>query len=335
MVFPRTVLCIVLLSFFLTLYSQEDSPLFASEEVLELQIHTDIPAIQGDRTTKEVYRSATLICSEGKSIPVEVKVRGNFRKRPDICSFPPLKLKLPLSASRETPFDGQSKLKLVTHCQGDDLVLKEYMVYKTLNLLTPNSFKVRLVKIKYKDISKKEGTQSHFGILLESTKHLVKRLGGSELEKARLEPTSLSEENLAIMSLFHYMIGNTDWDVTLDKNVKIVGFPEEKEPLAIPYDFDMAGVVMAPYSDKYIGAPESRRKFRPVACKRTILEEAIVHFRENKEAIYTLYTSCPYLKKKEVNKALAYFDKFYAILDTQESVEKVFMSQLAEEDLSR
>ncbi|MEM7509736.1 MAG: hypothetical protein AAF388_02310 [Bacteroidota bacterium] len=335
MFFPRTVLCLLFLSFFLGSYAQGESPLFASDEVLELQIHTDIPAIQGDRKGKELYRSATLKCSKEISIPVEVKVRGNFRKRPDICDFPPLKLKLPDSESQQTPFDGQSKLKLVTHCQGDELVLKEYLAYKTLNLLTENSFKVRLVKIKYKDLSKTESTESHYGIILESVKHMAERMGGEEIEEVRLAPEEISEKEMALLCLYNYMIGNTDWDVTLEKNIKIVGFDDQKAPVIVPYDFDMSGAVMAPYSDKYIGSAESRRRFTNLVVTRASMEAAIFYFKEKKSEIFELYQSFSLLKKKESEKILEYYTKFFQLIESPDLVESKIMNLLPGEEMGR
>ena len=40
-------------------------------------------------------------------------------------------------------------------CAGDEYVIREYLVYKLYNLITPLSFKVRLAKLNFENTNKK------------------------------------------------------------------------------------------------------------------------------------------------------------------------------------
>ena len=44
------------------------------------------------------------------------------------------------------------------------------------------------------------------------------------------------------------MIGNTDWGCTYLQNIVLITKDSAKAPFAIPYDFDHAGIVDAPYA---------------------------------------------------------------------------------------
>mgnify|MGYP001280666154 FL=1 len=74
-------------------------------------------------------------------------------------SLPPLILKFNRSKFRGTVFGRFKKLTLITH--GDinsgniPKVINHYLAYKQFSLLSPFSYKVRLVKIVYKDTSKR------------------------------------------------------------------------------------------------------------------------------------------------------------------------------------
>ena len=50
------------------------------------------------------------------------------------------------------------------------------------------------------------------------------------------------------MAVFQFMIGNTDWSVPYLQNIKFITKDSTKAPLTVPYDFDHAGIVSAPYA---------------------------------------------------------------------------------------
>ncbi len=57
------------------------------------------------------------------------------------------------------------------------------------------------------------------------------------------------------MMLFEYMIGNTDFSIWALHNVRIVQKPDAHAAIAVPYDFDLSGLVHAPYAtpDRRLG----------------------------------------------------------------------------------
>jgi hypothetical protein len=73
----------------------------------------------------------------------------------NICSFLPLLLKFSKENVLNTIFQNQDKLKLVLPCKGEKYLVREFYVYRLYNLITYQSFKVRLVKLTFEDLSPK------------------------------------------------------------------------------------------------------------------------------------------------------------------------------------
>jgi len=96
-----------------------------------------------------------------------------------------------------TVFEGQDKLKLVTPCHDSrgsyqEYVLKEYLVYKTLGILTPVANRVRLVEITYEDIEDDYDTRTTIAFLIESAEQMAARNGADLEEWTQLHPAGVS-----------------------------------------------------------------------------------------------------------------------------------------------
>ena len=133
--------------------------LFSSAAILRVSLETELEALKDDRSQESEERPARILVlgSSGDPVvvPLKVRTRGRFGLQKNICSFPSIRLNLEKGQPRRTVFDGQDKLKLVTHCHDWDTfeqnVLEEYLAYRIYNQLTDVSFRVQLVEITYLD----------------------------------------------------------------------------------------------------------------------------------------------------------------------------------------
>jgi len=244
-------------SFSLNGYNQEKNPdydLFKSRHILKVHLTFHIDSLLNNRNVDTIDHLGTLTYfgTGGKStdFSVIVKMRGNFRRNPDNCSFPPLRLGFLTDNSEDTLFRGLEWLKLVTHCQTDStdfeqLILQEYLLYKTYNIISPFSFNVRLLDIKYIDSSGSGTIIQSYGFFIERPKQMAQRNGGELVKTDVMLYKNLDETSLIKLSLFQYMIWNNDWSVPLFHNVKFVKTTSNKLPFPVPYDFDWAGIVSA------------------------------------------------------------------------------------------
>ena len=112
-------------------------PLFADDSILEVTITAPFAQIMKERSDEE-YVAATMqyMTADGMSdnLDIGIRTRGKFRLRGDVCRFAPLRVNFKKKQIRDTVFDGQDKVKLVTHCQNnskryEQTVVSEYIAY--------------------------------------------------------------------------------------------------------------------------------------------------------------------------------------------------------------
>ncbi|MGK7370986.1 MAG: hypothetical protein ACNS64_12295, partial [Candidatus Halalkalibacterium sp. M3_1C_030] len=315
-------------------YLQSKQPgLFDSEEIIELRLEGKVNELLEDRGEDPSYHLMKLHYKEKNSsettLDLRVRVRGNFRRLEENCDNPPLKFNFKKHEAPDSSiFAGQKELKLVVPCDGEKYVLREYFTYKLYNLITDYSFKVRPVRFSYHDTEKNEITDPVYAFLIEDQDLLASRKSATLYDNNNLRPESIEEESYLRMSVFAYLIGNTDWSVQFQHNLKILFLDEEKVFVAVPYDFDLVGLVSSPYAK-----PAEALRLRSVRervyrghCLEDLskLDPILDDFRELKPKIYTLYTGNELLDESYIKSTLKYFDDFYEIIDNRKKRNKEF-----------
>jgi hypothetical protein len=323
-----------LLIFFLVInhvFSQVPG-LFDSDQVMEFTLRGDLKTLFKDRGDDSKYYKATLHYTADQGavdIPIRIKTRGHFRKQSGNCQYPPLQLNFAKSSTpKNSVFSGQDKMKLVTNCQGDQYVINEYLVYKLYNLLTPKSFKARLVSVVFEDTVKNKISEPSYGILLEEEAQMAARNNSVSIEKIGIVPQATQKEVFLKMAVFEYMIGNTDWSVQYQQNIKLITDDSTKSPYTVPYDFDHAGIVGAPYAHP---APElqmsstRQRRYRGY-CVTDMNEfnSTFEVFNQLKADFYKLYDGSELLSTAYQKKTLKFLDQFYEIINDPKKAKQEF-----------
>ena len=306
--------------------------LFDTEELLEITLSGNVKDVLNDR--KEVSQNHPLQLLYKKAdgsemtIPVEVKTRGHFRKMKTNCIYPPLLITFSKTeALQSSLFEGLDKLKLVMPCTGDEYVVKEWLVYKLYNLVTPMSFKTRLVKVTLLDAVTKKPIPPFYGLLLEGEKQMAKRNGLINVER-KIRPEETDRDAFLNMTVFQYLIGNTDWGVQYLQNIKLIAMDSTAVPFTVAYDFDHAGIVNTPYAQPAEELELSsirERRYRGYCIEdMTIFNETIALFNKLKAGIYNVYTSCTLLDDKYVKSTVKFLDDFYKTINDKGSVKRQF-----------
>lgn len=313
-----------------TLYQADQAArgLFSSHTPLELRLEADWDALDGDRGQESPDRPGRILWtdSDGReiSVPIQVRTRGTFRLKRSTCAFPPLRLELSSPGTEGTPFQGQDKIKLVTHCRDRDSyeqnILEEYLAYRTYNLFTDISLRARLARITYLDPSGKGKQVERMAVLLEDEDDMAARLGGMMLEVPAASASSFHQGQASLMYLFQFMIGNTDWSITHFHNVRLMRIGSEYFP--VPYDFDWSGLVDAPYAgpNPVIAhlIDNVRERLYQGACNDAIDYDALfARFRDSREAILALPSSIQGLSDRNQRSAVRYLTQFFEVLDNE------------------
>ncbi len=307
--------------------------LFTTETPVRLLLEADFLALDRDRSRESEEIPGRVIVAGGDGrpveIPVEVKTRGNFRLRPDICSLPPLRLDFPSQEVFGTPFDGQDKLKLVTVCRDrggyDQNLLEEYLAYRLYNLVTDASFRVQRVEITYLDTVGEHAVATRAAFLIEDDEALAARLHGRVLDVPGMPAETLAPRELGLMYLFQYMIGNTDWSTGGGHNMEFVQVGDSI--LAIPYDFDFSGLVDAPYAGPAPSVADQIRSVRDRLYRGYCLESidhpaVLARFQEVRGEMLALVNTLEGLSFASRLRARRYLQEFFEDLGYPHRVEE-------------
>ncbi len=271
------------------------------------------------------------------SLSVSLRARGNFRRK--TCYFAPLKLKFKRSSARASIFEGSEKLKLVLPCLLErytgDYVLKEYLSYQLYEVISPYHFKSRLAEIAlFDDRGRREVDHQFYGFLIEDMDHLCRRYKGQEV-KRRVHP--LQQDGLASVrnAFFEYMIANTDFSTKQLHNQKLLF--AEKRIIPIPYDFDMSGLVNAPYAavtniQNLSGSitQVTDRIYKGYERDRSLLEQVRNEYLHKKPDLLRKLTDLQELfeDKAQYREAHDFLLSFFEILEDDKKFEKEILNRL-------
>ena len=305
----------------------ENAPLFASHEPLRVTLEADIDDLKKNRSKENVREgSLTFPGPDGEPMTVSIKLttRGIFRLDKKNCSFPPLRLDLPKKKVRGTVFDGQNRIKMVAPCNDnrDDhqrYVLLEYLVYRTFSVLTPVSYRVRLLEITFRDTSGRNEDRTKYAFLIEDIDRLAERHLGDESEPDQFHPHNMDDPQAFLVDLFQYMVGNTDFAMPYFHNIKMIRLDGPRF-LVIPYDFDFSGAVEAGYARPREELPIRwvRDRLYRGFCRDHFDGAPIFRlFNERREAIYAMVRGVEQLEEKERDRLLEYYDEFYETINDE------------------
>ncbi len=330
----RSTLLIFLVTFCTCIYTQpafDSVKFFHEEKPLVLKLTTDISNLISGKQ-KDVSQNALFSCKLPDSSELKenitITVRGHMRR--SICNVPPVKLNF----KKSPRLSSLNSLKLVTVCRGGafdgQLLLKEYLVYKIFNLLTDKSFRVRLVNLTYEDTKERKKPMIWDAFFVEDVDALAKREKCKELNNIKTNSELTDRKQMTLVNLFEFMIGNTDWSVPNNHNIKLLKSKKDslQRPIPVPYDFDYSGLVNAEYAtpDPIMNVESVlTRVYRGFPRKMEELQEAILVFNKQKESIYALIKNFAPLSSRNKSEMTDYLDDFYKIINKPSEVKYYFI----------
>lgn len=309
---------------------------FKDEGLIDMTLTTDIRELQSSKG-EEIYQDASVSCRFPDSSVINEKIRiaarGHFRR--EFCNIPPLLLNFHNTTSPRLSSLG--KLKLVIGCgnntEDEQLVLKEYLAYKMYNLLEEKSFRVRLVRVNYRDTNGKLKPFSQYAFFIEDDDDMARRNGCEKREKAQFLTESTDRDMMTKVAAFEYMISNGDWSVPGNHNIKLIFAKKEQTvPFAIPYDFDHSGFVNADYAlppelftERFGVEKVTERVYWGFTRTMNELQATFELFRNKKAAITSLLTDFQPLSARTRKNAVAFINEFYGIINDKRKVQEIFI----------
>lgn len=258
---------------------------------------------------------------------MRLKARGEFRR--NHCSMAPFWLNIRKADLLDEELKDINRIKIVTHCKGsvsyEEYVLKEYLCYKLYNIISPNSFRVRLVRMTYVDTGRKNKVTRGWAFMIEPEKLLAKRLNAEVIKRDELSTHLLRPWEIDILAMFQYMIGNVDYSVYGRHNIKILGLPGYGTAgyTPVPYDFDYTGLVNTHYAIPAEQLPihSVRERLYLGPCR----EEAAYlaaneHMLKCREEIFQVVEEFEFLEEKHKKDFKAYLRKYFEIAEHYKSL---------------
>ena len=300
-------------------------------EGLSLTVETDLIHLNSTRFEQE-YQPALIRVRNGRLLfreEAKVRTRGHFRCRH--CDVPPIKLKVSKKKMRAAGFGEWNEFKIVLPCKKGKIykeyILKEYLAYRLFNILTENSFRVRLLNLHLKDINRRNAYESPVAFLIEHAEEAEDRLGGKELKDESFNPGRFSRRDYTRLQVFQYMIGNTDWMPVTAQNLKVIQL-DNGNVIPIPYDFDFSGLVNAEYAipNPRTGLKDVRsRIFMGNGKTREEIEAVLDEFRAKEDEMISAVARFEALDFRERKRMIRYLQSFFSILSDPQQVEKEFV----------
>ncbi len=307
---------------------------FQTEEPLTATLTTNIKRIRGDKSADAPWRPATLSypavgADTGiTSVPARIRTRGIWRLKN--CEFPPLRVNFKKEDVKNTLFKGLDEPKLVNFCRDNDdyeqYILQELELYRIYRVLTPISHAVRLVRLTYADSGTTKAPYTRYAFMVEDPQALADRVGGKILKIKGAGPNDLEPVQATLVSMFLYMIGNTDFSVSGLHNAEVLGM-NLGDYYPVVYDFDFSGAINARYATVDPSLPIKRvrdRLYRGYCVPDDVYREVVQRFNAKKDSIYALYHDPigKLIKPDIVKETLEYFDEFYKTLNDKRSFKR-------------
>lgn len=315
-------------------------PLFESAAPLAISIEAPLERLLHNRDS-DAPVAGTLVDNLGNRMPINVELRGITRRREETCAFPPLSVRFTAAPPAASPFAGERKLKLVTHClsntSSDRVVLLEYAAYRMYQALTPRSFGVRLLNVRYIGANGRPIAQRP-AFVIEDLSDVARRNQLAELRVGpRIPIADLNRADAARYALFQHMLANHDWSMRAGPagdncchNARLIGSAGPGNATPIPYDFDFSGFVNAPYAKppEQLGLGSVRdRRYRGYCSHNAEAAEAVRQFRARQGAMEAALAAVPGLDARAMASARAFMQQFFAQIATDQSAAETVLKR--------
>ncbi len=306
--------------------------LFGREEPLNLTLKSDFRAFKKERFDDK-YIPASMTCQVSDSFvvthPVRIKARGIYRR--EKCGLPPMWLNIRNSGIDINELSETRRIKMVSVCRTSDhhvdYLLREYLLYKIFNLVTPYSFRVRLINLTLVDTGKDNKETHSWAFLIEPTDLMAYRLGAEVIKSDELSMRTVNPQAMDILAMFQYMIANPDYSVTGRHNLKILasrsygpnGF------IPVPYDFDFTGFVNANYAtpNPHVEIHSLRERYFVGPCRdRLSYENAIAALQAVRDEIESTIWAFDYLDEENRFDLIGYIESFFNTAENDRFIDR-------------
>lgn len=288
-----------------------------------MTLETDLTTFIGQKRTNN-YLPGKLLTKDGKSYEVEIRPRGRYRRK--VSQIPPMKIRFSHREMETAGLDSLNEIKIALPAfdseAGNELIVKEYLAYRLFEKLSDAHFRARLIKLTIKDtFDPKSKPKKMYAIFVEDEEEVAARLGGVPEEEFGVPIEQYETQQAALVAMFQYLIGNTDWDFSMHRNVQLIKMKETGKITVLPYDFDFSGFVSAPYAvpSSDSGLKTVRERFlMPSGLDTNALNEAVKLIKIVEQDLYPVCRS-KFISKPAAGDMVKFLESYFKNMDGKDT----------------
>jgi hypothetical protein len=130
------------------------------------------------------------------------------------------------------------------------------------------------------------------------------------------------------MTVFQFMIGNTDWSTSYKHNIRVISGADSTRPIPVAYDFDFCGLVNAPYAlppeELQLASVRDRRYRGYCIADLNTYSPIFDYYRKKRPELEAAVDQCEGLNKRTNQSIKDFIDSFYDILEKDKEVRYYF-----------
>jgi hypothetical protein len=315
--YPRALSCSIALLLAFSSAGQETMfQTFQATPDLSLTIIAEWDTVRNLYGDDEYKATTQFNDTEWKS---ELKLRGRNRRKRCDSTLTPLRLQFKKKELRAAGLKEMRNHKIVTCCienaAGLENLQEEILVYQLYEILTDQSFRSVEAELTMKWPDDEYPEKASPVLIIEPNKELVDRLGGTEIEEYNHPADSLNAECYNRTALFQFMVGNFDWDQTMQTNIKMIRV--DSKALIVPYDFDFSAIVSPSYArlPADLGLKNFKDRIYLGQYFLDQLPEMEAYFISKKDELYEHVLNFEGLKKYRRKQITKYLDIFFDFIE--------------------
>lgn len=300
------------------------------DDIIPVTLYADVVDLVEDRfdqTPRHGWFSFPDSTGAEVRLPVKLETRGKTRLIR--CALPPIEVRFDKPALKEARIKDYPKLKTVMPCSEDtvgrDLLFRELLAYQLYEIVSDYGLQTQAAQLICMDTLGMDTTYVLNSFFIESDKEFRKRHKVEELESYSVAWEDTDPAQSQILAVFQFMIGNTDWKIGQQHNLRYFREKEEDPLILVPYDFDFSGLVNASYAKPnpdYLQKEIRQRIYMGKPDK--FLKPTIALFKAKKAAIFEAIDNAAQLTPASRKDICNYVYSFYDIIESRRKCRKAF-----------
>ncbi len=193
-------------------------------------------------------------------------------------------------------------------------------------ILTGHAFRAYQIQVSIFDNAGADTLINTAAFLIEHEKELAHRLEGQIKKNNDVPIKTVDKDSYNKLALFQYLIGNTDWNLSTQHNIKILKPIGKGSPIPVPYDFDYSGLVNAYYAKPHPALPIQNVRDRLWQWRGKDLkaiQSSLRSFLDRQVEVTDLVATIPFISEGSRKDMMDYLESGFELLQDEQMIREL------------